>query len=132
MLISGTPLLTEEIIEGTGLPWGNMITWIALLSLPCTQYFGIEKIRYPQSATLRAFNISLRVMIAFSFLWGVVSYLLAGNWSFTFRLTDAFRGSTEASYYFWGYTMMLVMLPLLLIIIYGIHLLFKFSSGRKG
>jgi hypothetical protein len=132
MLISGSPLLTEEIIEGLELPWGNLITWIALMSLPCTQFFGIEKIRYPHSSALRAFNISLKVIMVFSFLWIAVSYFLAGNWSFTFTPSEAFRGSTEASFYFWGYTLMLVMLPLLVIIIYGLHLLFKLSSGRKG
>jgi hypothetical protein len=118
LLISGSSILTVPIYEGSSIPMGTPITWMGLIALPLTIYFGVKKFR-DHNTTYKLLNQLLKFSVGFAFLWVPISYLLSENLSFSFSGTATdFQGGQLAMKLFWGYTYGIAILPMILLIIH--------------
>ncbi|MHA7864827.1 hypothetical protein [Flagellimonas marinaquae] len=118
LLISGSSILTVPIYEGSSIPMGTPITWMGLIALPLTIYFGVKKFR-DHNTTYKLLNQLLKFSVGFAVLWVPISYLLSGNLSFSFSGTaTGFQGGQLAMKLFWGYTYGIAILPMILLIIH--------------
>lgn len=121
LIVTGSPVLTMPVIKGSAFPFGTLISWIGLIALTNSIYSGFNKINSSDSSDSsdhRLFRFTFRSFIILAALWGFIGFLLAGNWAFTFQNHEEFRGSIEASKYFWVFTAALVSIPILLILIF--------------
>lgn len=121
LIITGSPILAEPLMNELEIPRGTIISWLCIAMLPLSIIMGLRPIRKPISLVYRFYK---RVFICFLLLgasWGLVSYYLAGNWAFTFSDTGVFRGSEKAFQFIVTYTFALISLTLLFLIIFGIH-----------
>lgn len=121
LIITGSPILTEPLMDEPEIPRGTIISWLCIAMLPLSILMGLRPIRKPISLVYRFYK---RVFICFLLLgasWGLVSYYLAGNWAFTFSDTGVFRGSEKAFRCIVTYTFALISLTLLFLLIFGIH-----------
>jgi hypothetical protein len=121
LLASGSPLLVKPIVAGSEFPFGSLIAWLGISSLPLSLLFGIHSLGEPPSRGYKVINLMLKGLTLLGLVWGLVSYLLAGNWSFSFGGSEKFQGSHEAFAVFTFYTAILVSLSLLIILVVGIH-----------
>jgi len=121
LLLEGLPILTEPVIEGKGLPFGTLIAWLGISMLPLSILIGIRLIRKPTSQAYRFYKQAFMVFTMLGAAWGAVSYLLAGNWTYTFSNSDTFRGSERAFNIFLIYTAFVISITLLTFVIFGIH-----------
>ena len=118
LLISGSSILTVPIYEGSSIPMGTPITWMGLIALHLTIYFGAKKFR-DHNVTYKLLNQLLKFSVGFAVLWVPISYLLSGNLSFSFSGTvTGFQGGQLAMKLFWGYTYGIAILPMILLIIH--------------
>ncbi len=121
LLLEGLPILMEPVIEGIGLPFGTLIAWVGISMFPCSILIGVRLIRKP---TTQVYSFYKRVFFVFTLLgvaWGGISYLLAGNWTYTFSNDEGFRGSERAFNIFLIYTFFVISITLLTFVIFGIH-----------
>lgn len=118
LLMTGSSILTVPLYEGSSIPMGTPITWMGLIALPLTIYFGVGEFRNPKKRH-KLFNQLLKFSAGYAVLWVPVSYLLAGNLSFSFSgAATGFQGGQLAMKLFWGYTYGIAILPVLLLIIH--------------
>jgi hypothetical protein len=96
LLVTGSPLLTIAFDSDSKIPSGTLITWIGMISLPLTIYWGIEELRKPSSKLNRFLSGFLKFIIVLGILWVPISYLLAGNLSFSFSEKETFQGGQYA------------------------------------
>ncbi len=121
LMLEGSPFLNEPLYKGSEFPIGTLVAWVGVIMLPLSILTGIRIIRKPISHVYRFYH---RVFLSLSLLsisWGLVSYLLAGNWAYTFSSNSGFKGSEQAFTVFLYYTSILFSLTLLFLIIFGIH-----------
>lgn len=121
VMLEGLPILTETVREGSGLPFGTLIAWLGICMLPFSILMGIRIIRKPISFAHRFYRRVFCLISLFSLFWGLVSYLLAGNWAFTFTSSTGFKGGEKAYTVFLYYTAILISLSLLFLISLIIH-----------
>ena len=119
LLITGSSWLVLDL--GNGLPLGTITTWLGIVALPCTLFFGFQNLYNPKSLIFKRYRNLLFLLMALSVLWGFIAFLLAGNWSYNFAGREAFRGSVDASRWFWIYTYSVIAEPLLFLLIFTIH-----------
>ena len=128
LLISGSALLTFSLSPNANIPLGTFITWLGLVAIPFVFYFSIRRLREPQSKSDRAFALILKVLIGLAVLWIPVSYLLAGNISFSFTEKAEFQGGQLAMRLFWFNAYFTAAAPIALGITYGLYTLFRKKS----
>jgi len=121
LLLEASPVLTKPLVKGFGLPFGTLVAWVGITMVPLSILSGIRLIRKPISRAYRFYNQVFRILTLLSSFWGLVSYLLAGNWAYTFTESVRFRGSEKAFSVFIYYTAIIISLSLLFFIIFGIH-----------
>lgn len=121
LLVSGSPVLLRPILAGSEFPCGTLIAWVGLASLPLSMLLNIRPLREASSRIYKVYKMVLMGFTLLSLCWGIVSYLLAGNWMFSFGDSEKFQGSPEAFFIFILYTAILVSLSLLILLIHGIH-----------
>ena len=130
LLITGSSLLIYTLDKDCSIPLGTFITWGGIISLPLTLYLGIKKLQKPIIKYHNYLSILLKVTILLSFLWAPISYLWAGNISFSFTKKETFRGGQLAMEIFWNFTYLLPILNILLLITYFVHHC-SYKSKRK-
>jgi len=112
LLVTASPVLLQPVSDPLGMPWGTLIAWFGLLSLPALVYFlfpGLLKATTPLQRVLKGlWMVSLILAVA----WPLASFYLAGNWSYSFKPQEEFRGSTRASVYYWNLVKITALLPL--------------------
>ena len=118
LIVTGSPILTMPVIKGSAFPFGTLISWVGLIALTTSVYFAFKKITGSDGSNHRLFGFAFKGIVILGALWGIIGFLLSGNWAFTFQNHDEFRGSIEASKYFWTFTAALVFSPILLILIF--------------
>ncbi len=101
LLVTGSSLLTMALDKGNSIPAGTLITWVGMISLPLTVYWGISDLRHPVKALHRILAVILKVIVVLGILWVPISYLLAGNLSFSFTERTEFQGGQLAMRIFW-------------------------------
>jgi hypothetical protein len=127
LLITSSPLLTMPFIGIEGLPSGTLITWVGLIALPMMIYAAPGSLHPPETVLDRIMSVTMRCLLALAVLWVPVSYWLAGNLGFNFGNTGEFRGGQTALFYFFYYSIALVVMPLFAAAVYA---LLRFALTR--
>ena len=125
LLVTGSSLLTITLDKNNSLPLGNLITWAGMVSLPLTIYWGIGEMRNPTGPLNKILSGILKLVILLAVLWFPISFLLAGNLTFSFSEKESFRGSQQAMKWFWGLSYGIGLGALLSLGIFGISFIFK-------
>ena len=129
LLVTASPLLLTSLLNKPYIPNGTIITWLGLLSLPFMIFSWRKFSKINPTRISRLLNIMLAVTFIIELAWPFVSYILAGNWSFSFSGEAAgFTGSEMAFQFFIYYTAIAVLSPLLVIITPVLFSLFKSRS----
>lgn len=111
-------VLLISIIKSTYLPLGTFITWIGLISYVSFFYYLHQLRMISKLAVLKIIGKLFTSLRFISYFWGFIAYLLAANWSMTFYGSiSVFRGSYDASLYYWGVIYGLLIIPVLLFFI---------------
>lgn len=118
--------LLYTLLEDPYLPMGTILTWIgfiAFTSFFCFLYLSLQK---NDSKLFKLFKSFFQLLRALAFLWIFIGFAFSNNWSMTFSgsITE-FRGSPEASVYYWGFNYFMIGAPILLFVIFIILRFFK-------
>ena len=125
LLTTGSSLLTIALDNDKKIPLGTFITWAGIISLPLSIYWGIKEMRIPSTKFNKIISKLLKTVIIFAILWVPISYLLAGNLSFSFGEKETFQGGQTAMKLFWYLSYGTAIGTILCLILYWISLLFK-------
>lgn len=125
LLVSGSYLLTMALDTKNSIPFGSIITWAAMISLPMTIYWGGKEFRKPSTKRNKILASFLKLIIILGILWLPISFLLAGNLSFTFSAKESFQGGQVAMKCFWYLSYGIGVGTIAIISIYWILLLFR-------
>ncbi|MEO1049680.1 MAG: hypothetical protein AAFX87_03620 [Bacteroidota bacterium] len=130
LLITGSPLLTKAVDKDNSIPLGTFITWAGLIALPLSIYWGIGRLRKPTGGLNKLLAGMLKIVLALAILWVPLSYLLAGNLSFSFSEKELFQGGQLAMKWFWRLSYGIGLGSIFILILFWISLLFK--KNRHG
>jgi hypothetical protein len=125
LLVTGSPLLNMALDNDKSIPFGTLITWTGMISLPLTIYWGIKEMRQPSGKLNRILSGFLKIILILGILWVPISYLLAGNLSFSFSEKETFQGGQDAMRWFWRLSYGIGIGAVLILSTYWISLLFK-------
>ncbi len=125
LLVTGSSLLTMALNRDETIPFGTIITWTGMISLPLTIYWGTKELRKPSSKLNRFLSGLLKIIIVLGILWVPISYLLAGSLSFNFSEKETFRGGQVAMRWFWRLSYGIGIGSILTIIVYRISLIYR-------
>ncbi|MGC6431052.1 MAG: hypothetical protein ACON5F_08410 [Jejuia sp.] len=125
LLFTGSPLLTMALDDDNSIPLGTFITWVGMISFPLTMYWGIAALRNPANTLQNILSGILKLLITLGILWVPISYLLAGNLSFSFTEKETFQGGQAAMCWFWRLSYGIGIGGLLILLIYWVSLLFR-------
>lgn len=101
LLVTGSSLLDKSMSQTHNIPWGNLTTWLGMIALPLSVYWGSNKLRRPDTGFRKYLFLLLKGLIILGILWVPISYLLAGNVAFNFSSTEGFQGGQSAMRWFW-------------------------------
>ena len=132
LLVSGSSILTTALDRNRTIPFGTLITWTGMISFPLTIYWGIKEMRRPSRKLTKMLSVFLKIMILLGILWVPISYLLAGNLSFSFSEKETFQGGQDAMRWFWRLSYGIGVGTILIIIAYWISLLSKRNRPGSG
>lgn len=125
LLVSGSSVLTMALDKEKTIPLGTFVTWAGMISLPLTIYWGVKELRHPSTRATIVLAGFLRGIIVLGLLWVPISYLLAGNLSFSFSEKESFQGGQEAMRWFWRLSYGIAIGSMATLFTYWIWLLFK-------
>lgn len=125
LLLIGSSLLTLALDRDKSIPLGTLITWTGMISLPLTIYWGIKEMRKPSGKFNKFLSGFLKIIIISGMLWAPISYLLAGNLSFSFSEKETFQGGQTAMRWFWILSYGIGIGAILTLIVFSISLLFR-------
>ncbi|WP_163714370.1 hypothetical protein [Mangrovibacterium lignilyticum] len=117
LVATGSPILGNPVLKDSTFPIGTIISWAGLIALLNTTYLVFNKNGYSHQSSFRLLRLAFQSMLILASAWGLIGFLLAGNWAFTFQNQDEFRGSIEASQYFVAYTVAIVLVPVFLLLV---------------
>ncbi len=112
LLVTAHPVLVQLASDSLGMPWGTLIAWFGLLSLPALVYFLFPGLMNPTTTVLRILKGLWLLSLILALIYPLAGFYLAGNWSYSFRSQAEFRGSTRASVYYWNLIKITALLPL--------------------
>lgn len=116
-------ILMIQLVPSIDLPAGTLITWAAMISLPVAIFFALPAAPSTNHSFWSLYRNVFRVLIALGVLWGLVSYGFSGNWNYSFSgASETWRGSDEASLWFWNWTKVVGALPFAFAILLVLHL----------
>ena len=118
LLITGSPLLDKSMSKTANIPWGTLITWLGIISLPLSVYVSSKTLRLPESSLESYLSNILKAILILAFLWVPICYLLAGNIAFNFSETEGFQGGQTAMKWFWRYSYGIPIATLVILIVY--------------
>lgn len=90
-LVSGSSLMMIALDDANSIPLGTFITWAGMIALPLSVYWGIKELREPSEKLNRILSGFIKIIIILGILWVPISYLLAGNLSFSFSEKKHFK-----------------------------------------
>ena len=125
LLVIGSSLLTLALDRDESIPFGTLITWTGMISLPLTIYWGIKELRKPSRELNRILSRFIKIIIILGILWVPISYLLAGNLSFSFSEKETFQGGQDAMKWFWRLSYGIGIGAIFILIVYWISLIFR-------
>lgn len=104
---------------------GTPITWLGIISLPLSIYFGVSKIHSPKQPFITNLSRILKGIIILAILWVPICFLLSGNFSNSFSEKEVFQGGQLAMKWFWRFTYGIVISPLLIICIHWTYSIYS-------
>ena len=119
-LITGAPLLTHSTPGLPHIPVGTFITGLGIIALSYSIYLSFESLNSPATRLDKILNTLIRIAILYGLLWIPISYILAGNMSFTFTEKTTFQGGQVAMKIFWVNCILVVILPVIIGIVKAI------------
>lgn len=125
LLVTGSSILMIALDDVNSIPAGTFITWAGMIALPLSIYWGIRELRKPSTKLNRILSGFLKIIITLGILWVPISYLLAGNLSFSFSEKVTFQGGQIAMRWFWRLSYGIGIGSILTLIAYWISLIFK-------
>lgn len=133
LLASSSHWLLVPIDREGSMPLGTLVTWLGLIVWPTLVYMVFFKRMRGITSLKLVYKTFFPALIIIAVLWGPVSYLLAGNWAFNFtNAQDTYQGSSAASALFWKFSYTVAAMPLLMLIVYFVHMrLAAFILNRK-
>ncbi len=117
LLSTSSTLLIKSIPGLPNLPVGTIITWMGIIGLHLFIYTVIKRIKRSDRKIELAIKNTSQFFLVLSFLWGLISYGLAGTWSYNFGPKSSFVGSVEAGVVFWTFTKVIVAIPIVLLLL---------------
>jgi len=124
LLVTGSSLLVIYLDDKKTIPLGSLITWAGMVSLPLTIFFGIREMRKPTTKLHKILAYLLKMIIILAIFWAPISYLLAGNFSFSFSEKETFQGGQVAMQWFWRLSYGIATGAISILIIYWVSLIF--------
>ena len=128
LLMTGSSVLLIELNKDPYIPLGTITTWLGIIAIPSSIYWGINNLRAPKRRIHKFLSFLLKLAILLAILWVPISFGLAGNWSFTFSSTPSFQGGQLAMKIFWTLS---YGIPLLAISVLLIHLCLSLIKSSK-
>lgn len=128
LLTTGSSVLNMALDKDDSIPLGTFITWAGIISLPLSIYLGIPEMRNPTTKLNRFLSVLLKISMGLAVLWVPLSYLLAGNISFSFAEREHFQGGQSAMKWFWRLSYGIPSLAIITLFSYWVSLLFKKHS----
>ncbi|MCO4823050.1 MAG: hypothetical protein KC469_13350 [Flavobacteriaceae bacterium] len=125
LLVIGSSLLSLALDREESIPFGTLITWTGMISLPLAIYWGIKELRQPSRELNRILSRFIKIIIILGILWVPISYLLAGNLSFSFSEKETFQGGQDAMKWFWRLSYGIGIGAIFILIVYWISLIFR-------
>lgn len=106
-------MLTYELIGQIHFPFGTLISWSMLVAYAyLTRSFSARK---PSGNFQRVARRILNANFILAIAWGIISFLLSGNWSFSFQ-------NAPLNFAFWtAITGTILILPLVVLLVAGIY-----------
>jgi len=130
LLISGAAILTKAVPFSESIPMGTPISYSGIVALSMALWLSVQNRKRHFDALGRYFHIVAVMSLMLAILWLPVSWLLAGNLSFTFTEKAEFQGGQQAMRLFWIYSGLVVMLPLAVTLLYYIIMLAQKLRNR--
>ena len=119
LLVTGSSLLMLPLNEAKTIPLGTFISWIGLLALPLTIFWGLKSLRHPKENWEHFLSIFLKIMIGLALLWLPISYGLSGNMASNFSgYSEGFQGGPIAMQIYWVITYSIPLSSLILLVAY--------------
>lgn len=131
LLVTGSPLLTVALDNDDTIPLGTFITWAGMMALPLTIWWGVRELRNPAGNLNTFLARFLTAILILAILWVPISYLLAGNLSFSFSEKESFQGGQTAMKWFWYLSYGIAVGSILILLIYWTSLLFTKGSRKQ-
>lgn len=125
LLLTGSSWLLISLSDTQNIPTGTFITWLGLIALPSMILLGKNRLYYPKNAIDKLFNKLMITALILAILWVPVSYLLAGNISFSFTEKAEFQGGQDAMRLFWIFTYGIPIFSLGTFLLYSIFSFFR-------
>lgn len=108
--------LLIPIFDNSSFPLGTIFSWLALILFSMVMHLFISS-KHDNPAE-RCFKMLAKLCLVMALFWGVVSFLLSGNWAFNFK--------NATNFYIWIlYTGLIVFVPIIILLYKGIHFLFS-------
>jgi hypothetical protein len=112
LLVTANPILFQLVSDSLGMPWGTLIAWFGLLSLPALVYFLFPGLMNATTPIQRVLKGLWLLSLILAVVYPLAGFYLAGNWSYSFKSQAEFRGSSRASVYYWNLVKITALLPL--------------------
>ena len=107
---------------GRNLPVGTLVSWLLIVAFAAVMLLLFN--RKTENRVKRFFAATLKVNVTLAAVWGFVSFLLSGNWSFNF-------GSGIRFTVWIYYTSTIIVVPLIVFIFWGTILLIRKIFNSK-
>ncbi len=106
ILSNGPDFLLAPILKNVKFPIGNAVTWILLMLFPAFFFHWFRRGNRNGKLPL----LLTKIALMFGFSWGITSYVLSGNWQFSF--------ADSTNFILWlVYTALIIFLPLISLVI---------------
>ncbi len=126
---TGSSILTYDLF---GIPAGNLILWVGLISLLFAVYSFHKGFKASKSMVGKFIRILMLVLIMVSIMWFGIAYILSGNVGFNFSSeASGYLGSPKASILYWNIIYVLLIAPVVLIIFYSLLRYFERLKDTK-
>ena len=125
LLFTGSSFLEYALITEPYLPVGTISTWLGMIALPSSIYWGSKEMRQPSSKINKVLSRLLKILLVLAVFWAPISALLAGNLAYNFSEVEPFQGGQSAMRWFWRYSYGLPIGAIVLLLIYWTTSLIK-------
>jgi len=125
LLLTGSPLLVIALDKGNSIPLGTFITWIGMISFPCSIYLGVKALKKPSGVFYKWLSVLIKIILILGILWVPISYMLAGNLSFSFTEKVSFQGGQQAMKLFWIFSYSIGIGAIITLLLHWINVLIK-------